>query len=123
MSADDVAVARRFLTALAAAAQSGELDEVFPFLAPDVEWTNALRDLHGVGEVRDWLGWYSPRTGLELDIEEKELLDLGSGRIATEFREVYRMKQTGELAYARDRRIELTIRDGMVSSYEMRFAG
>src|SRR5262245_12513484 len=123
MNTDDVAIAREFLTALAAAANSGDLEDVYPFLAPDVEWTNALRDLHGVGEVRKELAWYSPRTGLEIDIEETEFLDLGSGRIATEFRELYRMKETGELAYARDRRIELTIRDGKVSSYEMRFAG
>src|SRR5262245_23514478 len=123
MSADDVAVAREFLTALAAAAKSGEFDDVYPFLASDVEWTNTLRDLHGVGEVRNELAWYSPRTSLEVDFEEEELLDLGRGRFATEFREIYRMKRTGELAYERGRRIELTIRDGKVSSYEMRFAG
>jgi hypothetical protein len=38
-------------------------------------------------------------------------------------RETYRMKETGDFAYARERRIELTIREGMITRYEMRFAG
>jgi len=34
-----------------------------------------------------------------------------------------RTKQTGEVGYARDRRIVLTTRESKSASYEMRFAG
>jgi hypothetical protein len=33
------------------------------------------------------------------------------------------MKGTGDFAYARDRRVELTIRDGVIARYEMRVVG
>ncbi len=125
MSDDDLAVARQFLEALAAAARTGDHDGLYPLLAPDVEWLTPLRNLHGVGEVRDqpsW-PWIAPRTSLEIDFEEKETTDLGGGRIVSDFREVYRTKSTGDFAYARDRRIELTIRGDKVARYELRFDG
>jgi hypothetical protein len=37
--------------------------------------------------------------------------------------EIYRWKETGEVSYERDRRIELTIGDGKISRYEMRIVG
>jgi ketosteroid isomerase-like protein len=123
MSADDIAVARRFLDSLAAAARTGDLENVYPFLAADVEWVTPTRDLRSIGEVRDELKWFMPRGTVDVDFEQNELLDLGSGQIVSDFREVYRMKRTGEFAYARDRRIELTVRDGKIARYEMRFAG
>ena len=123
MSADDLAVARQFLDALAAGAKTGELDGVFPFLAADVEWVTPLRDLRSVGEVRKELHWFTPRETLDVDFEELELIDLGGGRFALDFHETYRTKRGGELAYERDRRIELAIRDGKVARYEMRFSG
>jgi hypothetical protein len=33
------------------------------------------------------------------------------------------MKDTGDFAYARARRIELTIQEGVITRYEMRFSG
>jgi hypothetical protein len=123
MSAEDRVVARRFLDALAAAAKTGELDDVYPFLAPDVEWVTPLRNLRSVGEVRDQLSWFTPRETLDVDFEEKDLTDLGGGRFALDFHETYSVKRTGEFAYARDRRIELAIREGKVARYEMRFTG
>jgi ketosteroid isomerase-like protein len=123
MSADDVVIARQFLAVLATAAKTGELEGVYPFLAPDVEWVTPLRDLHTVGAVRDELAWLSPNESLEIDFEEKELADLGGGRVLTDFHETYRIRRTGEFAYARERQIELTIREGKVAKYEIRFAG
>ena len=125
MSADDVALAREFLAALQAATNSGEHDELYPFLAPDVEWLTPIRNLHGIGEVREqpsW-PWIAPRTNLHIDYEEKETKDLGGGRIVSDFREIYRTKETGDFAYARDRRIELTIRGDKIARYELRFDG
>lgn len=125
MSADDLAVARQFLEALVSAANTGDHDVLYPLLAADVEWLTPLRSLHGIGEVRDqpsW-PWIAPRTHLEIDFEEKETTDLGSGRILTDFREIYRERDTGDFAYARERRIELTIRGDKIARYELQFAG
>jgi ketosteroid isomerase-like protein len=123
MSAGDLEVAREFLVALAAAAMTGESDDVYPLLAPDVEWLTPQLALRSVGEVRERLGSFEPREHLEIEFEELELTDLGSGRILTDVREIYRMKATGDFAYARDRRIELTVREGKIARYELRFVG
>jgi ketosteroid isomerase-like protein len=125
MGADDLAVAQTFLAALTAAAKTGELEEIYDFLAADVEWVTPTRNLRSIGAVRNEMTWFSPRETVELDfaISQERLIDLGSGRVATDFREIYTTKRTGELAYARDRRIELTVRDGKIARYEMRFAG
>jgi ketosteroid isomerase-like protein len=125
MSADDLAVARRFFEALAAAMNTGDHDPLYPLLAQDIEWLTPLRNLHGIGEVRDQVSWpwIAPRASFDIDLEEKEMNDLGGGRIVSEFREVYRTKDSGDFAYSRDRRIELTIRGDKVVRYEMRFGG
>jgi len=44
-------------------------------------------------------------------------------RIVSDFHEIYWTKRSGEFAYARDSRIVLTIREGRIARYEMRFAG
>jgi len=123
MSATDLALAREFLDALAVAAMTGESDAVYPLLAPDVEWLTPQVSLSSVGEVREQLRWLTPREHLEIEFEEPELADLGSGRIVTDVHEIYRMRATGEFAYARDRRIELTVRAGKIARYELRFVG
>jgi ketosteroid isomerase-like protein len=125
MSADDLAVAQKFLAALTAAAKTGELEEIYDFLAADVEWVTPTRNLRSIGAVRNEMTWFSPRETVEIDfaVSQERLIDLGNGRIATDFREIYTTKRTGELAYARHRRIELTVRNGKIARYEMRFAG
>jgi hypothetical protein len=123
MSADDLAVAQLFLEALEGAVKTGDHDGLYPFLAPDVEWLTPLRSLHGIGEVRaqpSW-PWIAPRTNFLIDFEEKKTTDLGGGRIVSDLREIYRMKDSGDFAYARDRRIELTIRGDKIARYELRF--
>ena len=123
MSDRDLELAREFLGALAVAAKTGEAEAVYPLLAPDVEWLTPQFALSSVGEVRERFEWFSPREQLEVEFGEPELTDLGSGRIVSEVQEVYRMKDTGDFAYARERRIELTIREGVIARYEMRFTG
>ena len=123
MSAEDLAVARQFIDTLAAAAKSGQLEEVYPLLASDVHWMTPQRDVRGVDDLAALFSWFSPEEIVhEVEFEIEEPADLGGGRIATDFQEIYRTKQTGEFAYARDRRVVLTIRDGKVASYEMRMA-
>jgi hypothetical protein len=123
MSAEDLAVARHFVDTLAEAAKSGNLEDVYPLLAPDIHWMTPQRDLRGVDEVTTLFSWYSPDEVIhEVDFEVGDLVDLGGGKFVTDFQEIYRLKQTGEFAEPRDRRIVLTIRDGKIATYEMRFA-
>lgn len=119
----DLEISRRFGEALEETARTGNRDLVYPFLAPDVEWVTPKRTLHGIDEVRDQLTWAAPPDHLDLEFGPTDWVDLGEGSVATDVHQVYRLKSTGEIAYERDRRIELTIRDGKVSRYEMRIVG
>ena len=123
MSAEDLELAQQFLDALAIAAKTGERDGVYALLAPDVEWVTQMRALRGIDEVRDQLSWVRPPDSLDVDFAEPELTDLGGGRVLSDVHEIYSMKGRGDFAYSRDRRIELTIRDGTVARYEMRVVG
>ena len=122
MSAGDLGIARQFLAALAEAARTGDRNGLLPLLAQDVEWVTPRRDLGGIDEVREQLTWIAPHRKLDLEFEQ-ELTDLGDGRVVSAVHENYRMKETGEFAFARDRRIELTIRDERIARYEMRVVG
>lgn len=115
-------VAKQFLDALAVAATTGDTAAIYPFLAEDIDWLTPQVALHGIGEVHERLTWLSPREKLEVEFGEIELTDGGDGRIVTDVQQIYRMKETGDFAYARDRRIELTIREDKIARYEMRFA-
>jgi hypothetical protein len=123
MSAEDLEFAREFLDVLAAAAKTGDRTALYSLLAHDVEWLTPQRDVRGLEAARTELTWVTPPDNLDLEFNEPELNDLGGGRVVSDVLEVYRMKETGEFAYARDRRIELTIRDGKVARYEMRVVG
>jgi hypothetical protein len=122
MSADDLELARRFLSVLATVANTGERELLYPFLADDVEWVTPRRDLAGIDEVREELTWITAPEHFDLEFEATRMNDLG-GRIVTDVHELYRIKATGEVAHTRDRQIELTIRDGKVARYEMRIVG
>jgi hypothetical protein len=123
MSTDIDEIATDFLTALEAAAKTGERDSVYPFLAAGVEWVTPQRNLVGLDEVRRELTWGNPPDKLDLEFERGEWVHLGEDRVASDVRQVYTLKATGEFAYTRRRRVELTVRDGKVSRYEMRSVG
>ncbi len=123
MSADDLQIAKQFLETLAAAAKTGERDALYPLLAPDVAWLTPQTDLHGIDEVRERLTWLTPKHRLDIEFEETGVTDLGEGRVVSDVHEIYSVKENGEFAYARDRRIELTIREGKIARYEMRIVG
>jgi len=123
MSADDLELARQFLDVLAGAATTGDREAIYPLLAPDIEWVTPQRELHGIEAARDELTWISPRETLDVEYDELQVTDLGEGRIMSSVHETFRMKGTGAFAYARDRQIDLTIRDGKIVRYEMRIVG
>jgi hypothetical protein len=119
----DLELARRFLSVLATVANTGERELLYPFLAPDVEWVTPRRELAGIDDVRQELTWITAPEYFDLEFEATQMNDLGGGRIVTQIHELYRSKDTGEVAHTRDRQIELTIRDAKVTRYEMRIVG
>ena len=123
VTSDEAQTATRFLGALEIAAKTGDWDGVYPLLAPDIEWVMPKRTLNGVDEIRDDLTWASPPERLDIEFEVSDLEDLGGGRMAVEVRQVYRMKDTGDFAYHRIRRIELIVSGDQVCRYEMRIVG
>ncbi len=123
MTAEELEVAERFRTALETAVQTADREAVFALLDPDVEWITPQRTLHGIDEMRaDWTWGSSPET-FEYAFEEGDWVDHGDGRLSCDARQVYRMKETGDFAYERDLRVQLTIRNGKISRYEMKRIG
>jgi ketosteroid isomerase-like protein len=123
VSAGDLDCARQFLAVLAEAARTGDRDSIYELLDPDVEWLTPKRDVHGIDDARDQLTWIRPPDNLDVEFSEPELTDLGEGRIVSDVRETYRVKGTGDFAYTRARRIDLTIRNGRITRYEMQVMG
>ena len=123
MAAQDVEVAKRFRVAFEGAVRTGDLEPVYPLLDRDVEWITPQRTLRGIDEVKQHLNWVSGPETFDFEFREEDWVDHGDGRLACRVHEVYRLKDTGELAYERDRVVELEIRDGKISRYEMRIVG
>jgi hypothetical protein len=124
MGAPEVEVANRFATVLEAAVQARDPDlgSVYPLLAPDVEWVNPRRTLHGMDDVREHEIWDFPPEHLDVEFERGEWADLGDGRLSSEVREIYRWALTREFVRERRLRIDLTIRDDLVSRFEVQEA-
>jgi hypothetical protein len=120
---DRLEVARRFQNALEHAAKTGDWTSVYPCLATEVEWVTQVRELSGLEQVEHDLTWASPPEHLELEFQAGQWVDLGEGRAAVGVHETYRVKGSGDFAYRRKLRIEVTIRDGKVCRYEMKIVG
>jgi hypothetical protein len=119
----DLEVAKQFRAALETAVRTGERSAVLDLLAPDVEWVTPQRTLQGIDEFKTWRIWGSTAGTFDSEFSEGEWQDLGDGRIVCDLRQVYRMKESDDFAYERERQVELLIRDGKVSRYELRFKG
>jgi ketosteroid isomerase-like protein len=123
MDAETLDLATRFGTALETASRTGDWTAVYPCLAPDVEWVTPMRTLTGIDEVEHDLTWAWPRERLDREYQVGDWEDRGEGRAAIEVREIYRMRDSGDFAYQRDLRIEITIRAGKIARYEIRPVG
>jgi ketosteroid isomerase-like protein len=123
VSSDDIVIAGRFRAALEQAVRTGDHEAVLELLDPDVEWVTPQRTLRGVDEVRTWRVWGSSGESFDFEFGEGEWVDHGDGRVVCDVHQVYRVKETGDFAYERERRIELTIRKGLISRYEVRSVG
>ncbi len=120
-NADERELVEQFLTAFGEVARTGSPEPVYPFLTEDVDWVP--RALKGIAEIRERTNWTSAPDDLDFEFELGEIRALGDGRIVTEVRQLYRMKATGELVSTRNRRIELTIREGKISRFDMQIVG
>ena len=123
MEPDDLELVTRFRVALEQAATTGDWTDVYPCLAADVEWVTPKRTLTGIDEVERDLIWGTPPEHLDQEFQVGDWAGLGEGRAAVEVRRIYRVKGTGDFAYQRDLRIEITIRDGKIGRYEIRPVG
>ena len=123
MSTDELEVGGRFLEALGTAREIGDHEPLYPFLAPDIEGEMPQLVLPGIDEVRDGLTWVKPPESLDFEFRRGDLQDLGKGRMIVDVHETYRVAATEEFAYARERRIQLTVRERQIVRYEMRVVG
>lgn len=123
MTSADLETASRFRTAAEVALQTGEREAVLALLTPDIEWITPQRTLQGIDTIKDELTWGKPSEKLDVEFEEGDWVEHGGGRVGCRVHETYRLKGSGEVAYERDRNIELTVREGKVSRYEMRIVG
>ncbi len=123
MPSESVEVAERFRVALEAAVRTGERDAVLELLAPDVEWVTPQRTLHGITDIQENWNWGSSPESFDYAFEEGEWTDDGEGRLVCEVRQVYRVRETGDFAYERMRRVRLTVQDGKIGRYEISIIG
>ena len=123
MGAAETEVATRFLRAVGEAVRTGDREPVYPLVARDVEWVTPKRTLHGIDEIKEQLTWGFPPENLDVEFELGEPTELSEDRVSFYLCNVYRWTQTGDFAHERRRRVELTIRDGLITRYEMRVVG
>jgi ketosteroid isomerase-like protein len=123
MGLADLETASQFRTAVEVALQTGEREAAYALLAPEIEWVTPQRTLQGIDAIKDELTWGKPSEKLDVEFEGGDWVEHGDGRVGCEVHEIYRLKGSGEVAYERDRSIELTVREGKVSRYEMRIVG
>jgi ketosteroid isomerase-like protein len=96
---------------------------VLALLAPDVEWVTPQRTLHGITDIQENWNWGSSPESFDYAFEEGEWTDDGEGRLVCEVRQVYRVRETGDFAYERMRRVRLTVHDGKIGRYEISIIG
>jgi ketosteroid isomerase-like protein len=123
VASEDLEIATRFRAALETAISTGDRSGLLELVARDVEWVTPLRTLRGVDELETWRMWGSSGESFDFEFGEGDWVDRGDGHVDCEVHQVYRVKDSGDFAYERQRRIELTIEDGKVSRYEVRVVG
>lgn len=115
----DTETAEQFVAAVEVAFKTGDRDGVYAFFADDIEYTTPHRTLRGLSEVREKLKWGSQeKENLDVEVEDGEWHDLGSGHVVRESRMVQRWKETGEVAAIMRISLELWIRDGKIARLE-----
>jgi hypothetical protein len=123
MPASDRDTAQQFQSAAEEAPRTGQFEPLMAFLTSNVECVTPQHALTGADALIETLGRARPPETFNLEFENSDWKELGAGRYSCELRVHFRSKLNDDMSYSRDRSFELTIRDGKVSRYEMRFAG
>jgi ketosteroid isomerase-like protein len=122
MSTPDLDIAQQFRSAVEAALSTGDFEPVVALLASDVECVLPQHTLQGADALVEELSRVRPSERFDVDFENGDWTSARGGRLACQVRALYLSKVSDDLSYSRDRSFELTIRDGKVSRFEMRFA-
>ena len=117
----DLETAQQFQAAAEDAMRTGDFEPLTALLAADVEIVMPQHTLRGVDALAEELGRARPSERFEIEFEGDGWQDLGNGRFYCELQLHFRSKVSEADSYSRDRSFELTITDGKVSRYEMRF--
>jgi ketosteroid isomerase-like protein len=121
MPAPDLDTAQQFQSAAEDALRTGDFEPVVALLAPNVECVMPVHTLQGAEALIGELSRARPGESFDLEFESGDWKLLGDGRCFCELRVSYRSKVADHLSYSRDRSFALTVRDGKVSRFEMRF--
>jgi hypothetical protein len=122
MPDSDLEIAQQFQSAAEETFRTGETAPLVALLAADVECVTPQRSVQGVDALVEELSRARPSDRFDVDFEGGEWKSLGKGRYACEIRVLFQSKVADNLSYHRNRRFELTVEDGKVSRYAMRFA-
>ena len=124
MAAGDLEIARLFGAALEAAVRTGDSEAGPGVCLRRTSSGTPQRTLRGTDELRAWRVWGSRgEGGFDFEFGEGDWIDEGDGHVVCDVHQMYRLRGAEELAYERDRRVELTIRDGRIARYEVRTVG
>src|SRR5262249_817454 len=95
-------------------------EAVLSFFSDDVEWIRPGATLHGIDALREAWSRSSAGSGpenLDVELTSGELEDLGKGRVTTWNHQVFRWKESGEVAYERPAISAYSVRDGKIARY------
>jgi len=122
VSTPDVDIAQQFQAAAETGLQTGDFEPVAALLAADVECVMPQHTVHGVDALVEELSRARPSERFDMEFESDDWKAAGTDRLTCEIRVLYQSKVSDDLSYSRDRSFDLTIRDGKVSRFEMKFA-
>jgi hypothetical protein len=120
-SAPDLDIAQQFRAAAEDALRTGDFEPVVALLAPDVDCVMPQHSVQGVDALVEELSRVRPSERFDVEFENGDWKSLGKGRFSCEIRALYLSKVADDLSYSRDRSFQLTVRDGKVGRFEMRF--
>jgi uncharacterized protein (TIGR02246 family) len=99
------------------ASEADDTAKMLDLLAEDAELVYPRRTLSGRDEIR--AAWDASDPGgpenLDVELEVDPLKEVSDGRIVTGNRQIYRWKESGEVAYERKFAVEYEICDGKIS--------
>jgi ketosteroid isomerase-like protein len=117
----DLDTARQFQSAAEDALRTGDFEPLAALLAEDVECVTPVHTLIGADALTEELSRARPGERFDVEFESGDWEPLGNGRCFCRITALYRSKVADDLSYSRDRSFELTVNDGKVSRFEMRF--